>query len=108
MGFRNNNFLQGWIVSPAPNLEDQVSVFMTPGDRVAQLYPQVLGTILVAFYDMHGLQWDYSLIPATTRHSGGEQMHTFYYYHISFQDPVALLSLLPHKLVRPPYCYHGL
>jgi hypothetical protein len=28
----------------APNLEDQVSVFMTPGDRVAQLYPQVLGT----------------------------------------------------------------
>jgi hypothetical protein len=21
----------------------------------------------VAFYDMHGLQWDYSLIPATTR-----------------------------------------
>jgi hypothetical protein len=39
-------FLQGWIVSqrPTPNLEDQVSVFMTPGDRVAQLYPQVLGT----------------------------------------------------------------
>jgi hypothetical protein len=46
LGFRNNNFLQGWIVNPAPNhnLEDQVSVFMTPGDRVAQLYPQALGT----------------------------------------------------------------
>jgi hypothetical protein len=29
---------------PAPNLEDQVSVFMTAGDRVAQLYPQALGT----------------------------------------------------------------
>jgi hypothetical protein len=29
---------------PTPNLEDQVSVFMTPGDRVAQLYPQALGT----------------------------------------------------------------
>jgi hypothetical protein len=26
------------------NLEDQVSVFMTPGDRVTQLYPQALGT----------------------------------------------------------------
>jgi hypothetical protein len=52
---------------PTPNLEDQASVFMTPGHRVAQLYPQALGTHLVAFYDMHGLQWDYSLIPATTR-----------------------------------------
>jgi hypothetical protein len=29
---------------PTPNLEDQVSVFMTPGDRVSQLYPQTLGT----------------------------------------------------------------
>jgi hypothetical protein len=29
---------------PTPNLEDQVSVFMTPGDRVVQLYPQALGT----------------------------------------------------------------
>jgi hypothetical protein len=27
---------------------------------VAQLYPQAPRTILVAFYDMHGLQWDYS------------------------------------------------
>jgi hypothetical protein len=39
-------FLQGWIVSPEPNpnLEDQASVLMTPRDRVAQLYPQALGT----------------------------------------------------------------
>jgi hypothetical protein len=29
---------------PTPNLEDQAFVFMTPGDRVAQLYPQALGT----------------------------------------------------------------
>jgi hypothetical protein len=29
---------------PTPNLEDQASVFMTPRDRVAQLYPQALGT----------------------------------------------------------------
>jgi hypothetical protein len=43
-GFITITFLQGWIVSPAPNLEDQVSVFMTPGDRVAQLHPQALGT----------------------------------------------------------------
>jgi hypothetical protein len=43
-GFVTINFSRGWIISPAPNLEDQASVFMTPGDRVAQLYPQALGT----------------------------------------------------------------
>jgi hypothetical protein len=34
---------------------------------VTQLYPQALGTHFSRLYDMHGLQWDYSLIPATTR-----------------------------------------
>ena len=37
---------------------------------MAQLYPQAQGnrfTILVAFYDMHGLQRDFSLIPVPTR-----------------------------------------
>jgi hypothetical protein len=29
---------------PTPNLEDQVLLFMTPGDRVAQLYPRALGS----------------------------------------------------------------
>jgi hypothetical protein len=29
---------------PTPNLEDQVSVFITSRDRGAQLYPQALGT----------------------------------------------------------------
>jgi len=28
---------------------------------VAQLYPRHRVPILVAFYDMHGLQWDYYL-----------------------------------------------
>jgi hypothetical protein len=45
--FRNNNPFTGTgllVQRPTPNLEDQVSVFMTPGDRVAQLYPQTLGT----------------------------------------------------------------
>jgi hypothetical protein len=37
-------FLWCGVVSPAPNLEHQVSVFMTPGDRVAQLYPRALGS----------------------------------------------------------------
>jgi hypothetical protein len=29
---------------PTPNLEDQVSVFMTPRNRVVQLYPRALGS----------------------------------------------------------------
>ena len=35
-----------------------------PWDWVAQLYSQALG---VTFYDMHRLQWNYSLIPVTTQ-----------------------------------------
>jgi hypothetical protein len=46
LGFRNNNLFCGaglLVQRPTPNLEDQASVFMTPGDRVAQVYPQALG-----------------------------------------------------------------
>jgi hypothetical protein len=52
---------------PTPYLQDEALEFMAPGDRVAQLYPRYRVPIFVAFYDMHGLQWAYSLIPATTR-----------------------------------------
>jgi hypothetical protein len=45
-GFATITFLQGRIVSPAPKPQPgyQASVFMAPGHRVAQLYPQALGT----------------------------------------------------------------
>jgi hypothetical protein len=68
-GFVTITFLRaGLLVQRAtPNLEDQVSVFMTHGDRVTQIYPQALATHFSRFYDMHGLQWDCSSIPATTR-----------------------------------------
>lgn len=29
---------------PTPNIEDQASVFMNPGKKVAQLFPQALGS----------------------------------------------------------------
>jgi hypothetical protein len=45
---------------PTPNLDDQVSIFISPGDWVAQFTPRHRVPISVAFYDMHGLQWDYS------------------------------------------------
>jgi hypothetical protein len=37
-----------------PNLEDQIPVFMSPSDRVTQLYPQAPGSLFVAFYDSQG------------------------------------------------------
>jgi hypothetical protein len=40
--------------SRLPNLEDQVPVFISPSDRVAQLYPQALGSLFVASYDSQG------------------------------------------------------
>jgi hypothetical protein len=48
-GFCNNNLfyrVQSSALHPTPNLEDQVSVFMSSSVRVAQLYPQALGPIL--------------------------------------------------------------
>jgi hypothetical protein len=52
---------------PTPNLEDQASIFMTPGDRVAQLYPQALGTHFSRLLRHAWFTVGYSLIPATTR-----------------------------------------
>jgi hypothetical protein len=36
------------------NLEGQVPVFISPRNRVAQLYPQALGSLFIAFYDSQG------------------------------------------------------
>jgi hypothetical protein len=41
-------------VRDSPNLEDQVPVFMSPRDRVAQLYLQAPGSLFVASYDSQG------------------------------------------------------
>jgi hypothetical protein len=39
---------------PTPNLEDQVPVFMSPSNKVAQLYLQAPDPLFVAFYDSQG------------------------------------------------------
>jgi hypothetical protein len=41
-------------IRDSPNLEGQVPVFISPGERVAYLYPQVLGSFSVASYDSQG------------------------------------------------------
>jgi hypothetical protein len=38
-------------IRDSPNLEGQVPVFISPRNRVAQLYPQALGFLFVASYD---------------------------------------------------------
>jgi hypothetical protein len=46
LDFLKTGILQSEAVkpTPTPNLEDQTSVFVTPGDRVTQLFPQAQGT----------------------------------------------------------------
>jgi hypothetical protein len=38
----------------SPNLEGQIPVFISPRNRVSQLYPQALGSLFVASYDSQG------------------------------------------------------
>jgi hypothetical protein len=35
-------------IRDSPNLEGQISVFMSPWNKVAQFYPQALGSLFVA------------------------------------------------------------
>jgi hypothetical protein len=55
--------IHGHILGPqirdSPNLEGQVTVFITPRNRVAQLYPQALGSFR-RLLRLAGLRWRYS------------------------------------------------
>jgi hypothetical protein len=55
-------------IRDSPNLEGQVLVFKSLKNRVAQLYPQALGSLCVASYDSKG----YSGGIRTSLHSGKE------------------------------------
>jgi hypothetical protein len=41
-------------IRDSPNLYGQVPVFISPSDRVAQLYPQTPGSLFVASYNSQG------------------------------------------------------
>jgi hypothetical protein len=51
------------LIWDSPNLEGQVPVFISPRNRMAQLYPRALGSLFVASYDSQGLRWRYSNPP---------------------------------------------
>jgi hypothetical protein len=58
------------IISPAPNPQPGgpgLRIYDPAGIGWPSCTPRHWVPILVAFYDMHELQWDCSLIPATTR-----------------------------------------
>jgi hypothetical protein len=42
------------VLRPTPNLEEQVSVFMSTSDKVVQSYPQAPGPLFAAFCDSQG------------------------------------------------------
>jgi hypothetical protein len=54
-------------IRDSPNLDDQVPVFISPRNRVAQLYPPTLGFLFVASYDSQSC--DGSIRPRL--HTGG-------------------------------------
>jgi hypothetical protein len=41
-----------------PDIENQVSSYIFPSDRMTQLYPQELGSLFVNFYDSQGYKGD--------------------------------------------------
>ena len=61
-------FLRGGIVNPTPNPQPggPGPIFITPGTEWPSYTARHWVPILVTFYDQHGLQWDYSLLPVTT------------------------------------------
>ena len=66
--FPNRQFLTQWGCQPPLNLQPRGPgpIFITHGTGCPAIPPGT-GYPLVAFYNMHGLQWDYSLIPVTTQ-----------------------------------------
>jgi MFS superfamily sulfate permease-like transporter len=58
------------LLRPTPSVEDQVSVFMPPIDRMSQLYPQTPNSLFVAFYDSQG--YDGGIL--TLLHTGDPQI----------------------------------
>jgi hypothetical protein len=64
-------------IRDSPNMEGQVPIFISPRKRMAQLYPQALGSFLVASYYSHGYGGGFR----TSLHSGyyWSQSHSLLY-----------------------------
>ena len=77
---------------PNPQPGGPGPIFITPGTGWPSYTPRHWVPILVAFYDMHGLQWDYSLIPVTSRDNDYIYILNFYIFLINCLSEIRLLS----------------
>jgi hypothetical protein len=59
-------------IRDSSNLEGQVTIFISPKNKVAHLYPQALGSLFVAYYDSQG----YGRGIRTRLHAGMWGLHT--------------------------------
>jgi hypothetical protein len=105
LGFCNNNLFYGAGLlgqHPTRNLEDQASVFITLETGWPSYTPRHWVPILVVFCDMHGLQWNYSLISATTRDISN--VHTG---NCIVQVHILLSEILKTEKLRKPKVFQG-
>jgi hypothetical protein len=80
------------LLSLLPNLECQVPVFISPRNRVFQLYPLALGSLYVASYDSQG-------------YSGGILTRLHMGFNYVQEQMSVLLSLLPFSRCRIYHVY---
>jgi hypothetical protein len=65
------------LIWDSPNLEGQVPVFISPRDRVAQLYLRTLGSIFVPCHDLQG----YGVGILTRLHTGQDLGSRLLFFH---------------------------
>jgi hypothetical protein len=83
-------------IRDSPNLEGQVPVFISPRNRLAQLYPQPMGSLFIASYDSRG----YGLgIPTCTDRIENTASNSSFI--------VAFVYALPQKRVYRPFPSNG-
>jgi hypothetical protein len=51
---RTNDHMSRSQIRGSSNLEGQYPVFISPTDRLIQLYPQAIGSLFIAFYELQG------------------------------------------------------
>jgi hypothetical protein len=76
------------LIWDSDNLEDQVSVFMSPLNRVDQLYPRALSSLFVASYDSQG----YGGGTLTRLHSADNVQNCDSYINTHSHEPTYLSS----------------
>jgi hypothetical protein len=79
----------------SPNLEGQVTVFISLRNRVAQLYPQALGSLSITSYDLQGCGGDIQ----TRLHTGFPYMNSARTL-LRIQFPAVILFLCTYPLLQ--------